>query len=124
MKKKDIFLVIAILVISAGALIGYRMLNKAPDKHTAEVVITVYGAEFGRYPLDVDQEVEIPADYGTSLLVIKDGQAKMISAGCPDKICVDHNAISQNYDKIVCIPNQIIVKIEGAEDADIDSIVQ
>ncbi len=124
MKKKDIFLVIAILVISVGALIGYRMLTKIPDKQKAEVVITLHGDEVGRYPLNVNREIEIPADYGTSLLEVKDGQAKMVYAGCPDKICVEHHAISQNYDKIVCIPNQIIVKVEGAKDAALDSIVQ
>lgn len=124
MKKKDIFLVIAILVISVGAVIGYRMFTKAPDKNAADVVITVYGEEIGRYPLNENQKVEIHADYGTSILEIKDGEAKMIHAGCPDQICVDHNAISQDYDKIICIPNQIIVKIEGGEESNLDSVAQ
>ena len=45
----------------------------------------------------------------------------MLHAGCPDQICVYHSAISQAYDMIVCIPNQIIVSIEGGEEPATDS---
>ncbi|MDD5937355.1 MAG: NusG domain II-containing protein [Clostridiales bacterium] len=124
MKKKDLILVIAILVIAGGALLGYQFLNKTPDQDTAKVVISVAGEEIGRYPLNKEAEIKIPAHYGDSILEIKDGHAKMLHAGCPDQICVYHNAISQAYDMIVCIPNQIIVSIDGGEEPATDSTAQ
>lgn len=117
---------LAILVIACGALIGYRYVTKlSPEEEAkAEAVVIIRGKEYARYPLNKDQVVEIPADFGSSTLEIKDGKAHMVSAGCPDQICVHHAPISVNYDMIVCIPNEIIIKVEGGEDAILDSVAQ
>ena len=47
----------------------------------------------------------------------------MISAKCPDKLCVQQKAISKSGESIICLPYKIVVRVEGAKDAsDYDSI--
>jgi hypothetical protein len=99
-------------------------MTKPSDDSKTEIVVKVHDQEFGRYSINTDQTIEIPADVGTNVLVIKDGKAKMISADCPDQICVNHNAIFYNHDQIVCLPNEIIVEVVGGVESETDAIAK
>ena len=41
----------------------------------------------------------------------KDGKASMAKADCPDKICVNHAAISKKGETIVCLPHKVVVEV-------------
>lgn len=73
-------------------------------------VVAVDGMERYRYSLYVDRELQID---DTNTLVIKDGAADMISADCPDQICVKHSPISRAGESIICLPNKVVVTIES-----------
>ena len=36
----------------------------------------------------------------------------MISADCPDKLCVHQHAISANGETIVCLPNKVVAEVK------------
>ena len=57
----------------------------------------------------------------TNTLVIENGKADMISADCPDKLCVNQHAISSNGETIVCLPNKVVVEVEDGEEAQFDT---
>lgn len=76
----------------------------------ATAVVTVDGEERYRCSLFIEKEIEID---DTNTLVIKDGAADMISADCPDQICVKHNPISKAGETIICLPNKVVVTIES-----------
>ena len=78
-------------------------------------VVTVNGKPYASLPLDKDAELIIQGeDGGYNILVIKDGEAYIREADCPDKICVKHRRISYSGETIVCLPNGVSVKIEGS----------
>lgn len=118
-KKNDIILIFLILILSFAAFIGYKLIYK--DVGTV-VTITIDGNEFGRFSLNKEAVIEIPNSYGLSVLEIKDGYADMLSADCPDKICVNHMKIHYNKETIVCLPGKIIAEITGGEDSGLDGI--
>jgi len=98
------------------AFVGYTFFQKDGNK----VQIMTDGKEFGVYSLSKDQVIDIN---GTNTLEIKDGKADMISAECPDKLCVHQKAISKSGESIICLPYKIVVRVEGAKEAsDYDSI--
>lgn len=120
-KKELVVLLILFIVIVAVALVFYGRSRGTGDK----VIVTVDGTEYGTYSLQKDQEVEIRIDGTvTNLLVIKDGYADVIDADCPDKLCVNMKAISKDGESIVCLPNKVLVEIDGTEQAQIDTMVQ
>lgn len=81
------------------------------------VTVSVDGKTVGTYALSKDQAVEIPGhDGGVNRLVIRDGQAWMESASCPDGICVSHRPISYNGQSIICLPNKVVVTIQTQAD--------
>lgn len=115
-KKKliaDIILIFSVLVISALCYL-LVVLNQSEG---ACAVVTVGNEEYGRYPLNIDKKITINVDYETknhyNILVIENGKADITEASCPDGICEDHNPISKNGETIVCLPNKVVVKIEG-----------
>ena len=73
--------------------------------------IWVGNTPYGDYSLYEDQVININ---GTNVCEIKDGQAVMTQAECPDHLCMSMEPITGRYGLIVCLPNQVI--IEGLGD--------
>lgn len=89
--KNDILLILFFLIIGIGALAFMQL----QGKRGAEVKVSVNNKEYGTYSLDKNQTVTIGEDDWENILIIKDGKASMAKADCPDKICVNHAAISK-----------------------------
>lgn len=116
MKKNDWILVAAILVLAG---IGFLIYTSFGRQTAGIVKVIVDGELFGIYSLEKEQEIKIN---DTNRMMIKDGQADMIEADCPDQICVDHQTISKNKETIVCLPNKVLVEIVGGEDVEMDAV--
>lgn len=72
MKKKDITFLAVVFIGLAGIAAGFYLTHQDTG---ASVEVTVDGAIYGTYPLDVDKEIPIQKDgKTTNLLVIKDGK--------------------------------------------------
>lgn len=121
MKKNDFILIGALLIIAFAILGGQRLWQKLNTTENAYVVVTVDGQEYGRYPLAEDTEEVIKLGDAYNKLVISEGQVKMEEASCPDKICVNHLAIHYSNESIVCLPNKVVITIEGGEDNEVDA---
>lgn len=107
MKKNDFVLVILILVIAFASLFVI-LFNRTPG---ALVHVSVGGREMGVYSLNEDAEYVLNG--GTNILVIENGFAYMKSADCPDGTCVKTGRISYTGQRIVCLPNKVLVEIRG-----------
>ena len=116
MKKNDWILVAVILVLAGVGFLVYAGLGR---QSAGVVKVTVDGELYGTYSLEKEQKIKIN---DTNYLLIKDGQADMMEADCPDQICVEHVSISKNKETIVCLPNKVIVEIVGGEDVEIDAV--
>lgn len=47
-----------------------------------------------------------------NIALVEQGRISMCYADCPDKLCIDMGKISDGSRDIVCLPNEIIIKIE------------
>ena len=122
MKKKDIIFLVVVFIGLAGIAAGFYLTHQDTG---ASVEVTVDGAIYGTYPLDVDKEIPIQKDgKTTNLLVIRDGKADVTEADCPDKLCVHQKAISKTNETIVCLPNKVVVQVIGAGESELDSIAR
>ncbi|MCI5869371.1 MAG: NusG domain II-containing protein [Dorea sp.] len=117
LKKNDWILILGIVCIAALTLFVHEWKG---ENGVGVVTIKVNGKITGRYSLEENQEIEI--NDGSNLLKIKDGEADMISADCPDKLCVHQKAISKDGESIICLPNQVVVEIESSESSEYDAV--
>lgn len=112
-KKRDLLLVIGILIIAGGFYIGNWFLNQKP---VTTVEVTVDGTIVETLDLTQNTELTISgANGGTNHLVILDGEIYISDASCPDKVCIHQGKIHQNGEMIVCLPNLMIAKVVSLE---------
>ena len=108
MKKKD--LLFALVLILAFAIM-LATIKKGDKGHY--VTVSIDGDAVGSYVLTEKEQTIAIGD--NNVLTIINGGAFMSHAACPDQICVKKGKISKVGEDIVCMPNRVIVKVEGGE---------
>lgn len=119
-RKYDMILAAAIVLIAALIWL-FVYLTRSEG---ASVLVTVDGKTYGEYPLNTNAEIRIGGEEKFNLLVIKDGEAEVVEASCPDKLCVHQGKISFNGQSIICLPNKLIVEVTGGEQSDYDAVAK
>lgn len=120
--KNDIIL---IGILLTAALIVFFVGNHFFQEDGARVQVTVDGEVYGTYSLAEDRTVPIKMDEKTTnILQIEKGKAVMMTADCPDQLCVHQQAISKEGQTIVCLPNKVVAEVIGTEENDLDSVVK
>ncbi len=110
--------VVSVLLLISLLILGFVLLLRT-DGET--VTVEVDGVTVGEYSLSVDAVYEL--NNGTNTLVIEDGKAYMKNTACPDHTCEKTGKIYRTGETIVCLPNKIIVKVNGkAQDNDVDIV--
>ncbi len=56
---------------------------------------------------------DVSVHTGRNRLVIRDGEARIEEADCPDKLCVHQGGISHTNESIVCLPHRVSIRIAG-----------
>ena len=115
-KKKYTRDLILVGIVLLAALLLFFMVRNNQEKATgtgAEAGVTVDGLEIGRYPLKTNGT--FPLNGGSNILVVENGEAWVSEANCPDKVCMGMGKISRNGEFIACLPNRLIVVVEGGE---------
>ena len=118
--RNDLILIGALLIVSVTVGLCFFLLR--PDGDIVKVEVD--GQLIGTYELSVDRTVEIRTGKDRSelnLLIIRDGEAFVESATCPDGICSSHRPISRDGESIVCLPHKVVITVRrgGGEAPDI-----
>lgn len=113
MKKNDYILLA--LCFLAGLILwgGFKLTHRRQGSY---VTISIDGREYKTLPLSLDTKLTIPgADGGSNQLVVKDGQAAITDADCPDKLCVRQPAILHDGESLICLPHKVIVEVHSTK---------
>lgn len=115
MKKFDLYLASAMLLFA----LAWFFINSIFSSKGEKVLIFKDNAIIDTISLS-DEGIHSINDGNNILMTfeIKDSSVNVISADCPDKLCVHQKAISNNSEMIVCLPNKIVLEID--EDASSD----
>jgi hypothetical protein len=112
--KNDLIFVLALLL--SVSLLGLGFLLFRPEGDT--VTVTVDGKVRETYALSVDRTLEIiTGDHNEqrNLLVIRNGEAYVSEASCPDGICAAHRPISRRGESIACLPHRVVITVRTAD---------
>ncbi len=77
-------------------------------------VVVDKGKEF-IYPLTEDRILEFKGRIGVTKVLIKDGGVKVTESPCPLKLCMNLGWIRNKGEQIICVPNRVIIRIEGEQ---------
>jgi len=106
--RNDFILIALIVIVAIISFFAFKLMQKSG----VCVNVSVDGKTIAEYPLNKDLKKDIITDYGKNVLVIENGEAYVLEADCPDKICVGHRAISKTGESIVCLPHKLVVSID------------
>lgn len=104
LRRADFFL------LALPLLLGVLLFFLLRSGEGAFVTVRVGEETVARYPLSVDAVYELNG--GSNRLVIRDGAAFIERADCPDGLCISQGRISREGERIVCLPNRVIVSVE------------
>ena len=118
-KKADVILALALIVIGL-AMSWFFSFGQAAG---SELVITRGGKVFGTYSLAEDRTIEVKQDSHINKITIKNGHVSMSFSDCHGQDCIQQHSISRTGESIVCLPNKVMLEIQGGK-SEYDSIAR
>lgn len=111
MKKKEILVIVAIIVIALGILLGVQVMNSQKSKDLIKVIYknkTVMEIDPNK-----DGEYWFDGSYGKLMVEVKDGRWRVTNEECPNHVCSKTGWSSiDHYLPIICLPNEISVELK------------
>ena len=122
LKKADIVLIVILAAFACSFLFIFN-LSGAPG---GTALIRVNGKPIGTYDLAVPRIIPVKDDQGRIIntIEIADGQAFMREADCPDHQCIKQGRISHTHETVTCLPNRVVIEIQGGKASEFDGIAQ
>ena len=123
MKIKFGDIIIALLVAAASVLLLFA--GASGDSRGLTAVILVDGVETRRIDLNaVGSHEEIALENADVIIEAEPGRIAFKSSSCPDKTCVRTGWLTRAGDIAVCLPNRVVVKIEGTKTSGVDIVAE
>ena len=119
MKRKDIFLLIIIMFVIIILFIVNNIINKQ-EVDTAEIYVN--NKLYKSISVDLDEDIVISNGNNYNHIKIHNGGVEMIESSCSDKVCVQSGYIKKASDRIVCMPNKVVIKIKVTDTSKEDVI--
>jgi hypothetical protein len=115
-------LLIALLLI-ASSFISFRLIADSPAGETAHV--EYQGRNYARWQLKTAGIITDTIHTANGLIVVErnKGSIRILTAPCPDKVCVHTGKIMRSGEKIICVPNKLVISI-GSGKNEYDAIVE
>jgi len=121
MTAGDAVLLVSTLVLSA---VLFFFMPRWVLSGGAEVEILAHDKVVGRYALDSDREVRVAGPLGTTVVEIKGGNAAIRSSPCPNKFCVHMGEFGTEGGVLVCVPNEVVVRIGTEPREGLDAVTR
>jgi len=119
MKKRTKIEALLIIMVFAALIILFIISRSIVQKSGKTVVITLDGVLYGSYPLSEDSDIPIIKDGNIiNRAVIENGTVYMKDASCRNHICLSMGRKKASGESIVCLPNRVVVRIEGESEGD------
>lgn len=112
MNKKDIILIIVLIVFSIIILSFFS--NNKSNKAT----VYYKNKEILNIDLSLNKKYEVNGTNGIVKIIVNDNKIKVETENSPKHLCSKQGYISKSYETIVCLPNEIVIKIEDNNDID------
>ena len=114
MNKKDVYLTATILAISFLGLLCVDIF-----KHGGSEVVVYYKNNIIlNVPISQDEIYKVNGTLGDVTIEVNNNKVRVNEETSPRHLCSNQGWISKTYETIICLPNEIIIKIEGSNSLD------
>lgn len=104
--RNDLILISVLVLIAVISLVLFFTLSEKEN-----LTVLIYENNELIYEGDMEEEKEITCNQVT-IIINKDG-VYVLQSNCKDQICVHQGKIHRAGQTIICLPNQVVVRLEG-----------
>ena len=119
MNWSDKFLIVLLVLFNAGLFYYFGTGFNRGDW----VVIQVAEKQVARFPLLSDRVIQVQGPLGTTEVGISQGRARIVRSPCKLKVCIKSGYIQYADRLSACLPNKVVVRIEGESQRGLDAVV-
>lgn len=119
-KLFDLVVLGVILVLVVALLLVLYL----PRDNGATVQVYRSGKLVAEYELNDAKDTPIVKNYGSLVLLIEGDGVTALESECPDKCCVKQGKINRDGESIICVPQEIVVKIVGGDKSEVEGITK
>jgi hypothetical protein len=123
LKKGDLIIVV---IIDVALISWLGIKNMKASKYEKKIEIYTNVNFYKSIPMETgmkQQEIHIELENGNYIdILIDENGAYVKDVICPDKVCQKTGVVSKVGQSIVCLPNRVVVYVEGKEESEVDDI--
>ncbi|MCL2213730.1 MAG: NusG domain II-containing protein [Treponema sp.] len=117
-KTFDIIIILLVIILTVFA--AYIVYMK--PKVRSQILIRGQDGEW-TYPVDAEETVKVYGPLGETVVRLHGNSAWIESSPCESQTCVAAGQISRQGQWTACLPNNVLLMVQGAGDDSVDSIV-
>jgi hypothetical protein len=87
------------------------------------VVIEVENKKVAQFPLMTDRVTQVQGPLGITEIEISRGRARIVRSPCKLKVCIKSGYIQYADRLSACLPNKVVVRVEGNAQRGLDAVV-
>lgn len=111
MRLLDYFILLIFL-----AVIGFAAMKVFTKKSGSRILMVQTQGERYAYSMEKNMRLEFSGPCGKSIIIIENEEAWFEHSDCENRGCVESGKISRPNQWAACLPNGIIIYIEGEEE--------
>jgi hypothetical protein len=108
----------AIVVILLAVTIAWLVVGIKPLVAGSFAVVKVNGEQVAQIKLGSEDYISIKGALGPVLIGVDGSGVRILDSRCPNKLCTRMGPIKNAGEWIACVPNKLIIRIDGSRDAD------
>jgi len=122
MKKPPVKFPDILIIVIFAALVFLSAYSAYMKPHgNAQVLIRGDGREWV-FPLGVEESISIPGPLGNTVIQISNNKTWIDYSPCENQNCVTAGLLSQESQWAACLPNMVLLMIQGDGGEDIDAL--
>lgn len=117
-RKGDVLAIVAVAVLAVIVAVSFL---PSGDAENVQAQIYQNGELIETLSLEEEKSLEVTGKY-TNIITVQNGAISISSSDCPGEDCVHSGAIRSTGRSIVCLPNEVEVRVVNAQ-SDVDFVV-
>lgn len=122
MNKQDFILIVIVLILGGSFFLATSLMNndtasKAKVYYDNKLVLTI------DLSIDEVKEYTVEGYNGDVIIETKKNQIRVKEENSPLNLCSKQGWVTSSLESIVCLPNKVIIKIEGASE-NVDAVIR
>lgn len=121
--RSNIFWILILCGVLAVSTVAALVLRQIPASRARIYQAGVLIESLDLAAVAEPYEIVVSNDSGLNVIEIERGRIRVSKADCRDGICVRQGWISSGVTPVVCLPNRLVISLEGSSGQDLDAVV-